>query len=55
MVTLTVPLVWPEVAVMVTVPAATAVARPLASMVTSLGFDEVQVTLEVMLAEVPSE
>jgi hypothetical protein len=47
--------ILPEVAVMVVVPAATAVARPLLLTVATDGFDELQVTWGVISWLVPSE
>ncbi len=49
------PLMVPEVAVMVEVPAATAVANPAALMVAALIAEEVQVAELVRLAVVPLE
>ena len=43
-----------SVAVMVVLPSATAVARPLASMVAIAGFEEVQVAVELMSRVLPS-
>ena len=47
--------ILPEVAVMVVVPAATAVTRPLLLTVATDGLDEVQVTCMDILRLVPSE
>ncbi len=47
--------ILPEVAAMVAVPAATAVARPLLSTVAAVVLDEVQVTCVVIPLLVPSE
>jgi len=49
------PEILPELAVMVVVPAAIAVARPLLLIVATDGFDELQVTCEVRSFVVPSE
>ena len=49
------PEINPEAAVMVVVPVATAVARPLRSTVATDGLEELQVTCEVMSKLVPSE
>jgi hypothetical protein len=50
-----VPVILPELAIMVVVPTATAVARPLLLIVATAGFDELQVTCEVRSFVVPSE
>ncbi len=49
------PLIEPEAAVMVTVPRFEAVAMPLTVIDTMLFFDELQVTVPVMICVVPSE
>ena len=49
------PEILPKLAIMVVLPAATAVARPLLLTVATDGFEELQVTCEVKSFVVPSE